>query len=142
MILTHSITNAHATCTHTHMHSLTCTHMHSITNAHATCTHTCTHSHTHTCVYIYTHMHSLTCTHSITKMCTQHTHARTILIQLSGYPLHFSYASILHIVSAVEQTGLHLTENRRAEFSLSVYVHPYPNDVVSVWVFIVTMVPK
>ena len=62
--------------------------------------------------------------------------------QLSGFPLHFSYANILHIVGAVERTRLHLTENRRAEFGLSVYVHPYPNDVVSVWVFLVTMIPK
>jgi coiled-coil and C2 domain-containing protein 2A len=66
----------------------------------------------------------------------------TTSYSLSGFPLHFSYANILHIVGAVERTGLHLTENKRAEFGLSVYVHPYPNDVVSVWVFLVTMIPK
>ena len=71
-----------------------------------------------------------------------HTQTHTHVPQLSGYPLHFPYANILHIVTSIERTGLHLTEDRRVEFGLAVFVYPYPNDVVSVWVFLVTMIPK
>ena len=49
--------------------------------------------------------------------------------------LHLCYSDIQHIVSTVESTGLHLCENEHVEYALAVYVHPYPNVVLSVWLY-------
>ena len=63
-------------------------------------------------------------------------------LQLSGFPLHFRYSDIRHIVSTVESTGIHLCENERVEYALAIYIHPYPNDVLSVWLYIASLIPK
>ena len=61
--------------------------------------------------------------------------------QLSGFPLHFCYSDIQH-VSTVESTGIHLCGNERIEYALAIYIHPYPNDVLSVWLYIASLIPK
>ena len=63
-------------------------------------------------------------------------------LQLSGFPLHFRYSDIRHIVSTVESTSIHLCENERIEYALAVYIHPYPNDILSVWLYIASLIPK
>lgn len=65
-----------------------------------------------------------------------------MVIQLSGFPIHIRYSDIQHIVSTVERTGIHLCEDQRVEYALAVYVHPYPNDVLSVWLYTASLVPK
>ena len=62
--------------------------------------------------------------------------------QLSGFPLHLRYSDIQHIVSTVESTGIHLCENEHVEYALAVYVHPYPDDVLSVWLYTASLIPK
>ena len=62
--------------------------------------------------------------------------------QLSGFPLHFRYSDIRHIVSTVESTGIHLCENEHVEYALAIYIHLYPNDVLSVWLYIASLIPK
>ena len=61
--------------------------------------------------------------------------------QLSGFPLHFCYSDIQH-VSTVESTGIHLCENEHVEYALAIYIHPYPNDVLSVWLYIAFLILK
>ena len=60
--------------------------------------------------------------------------------QISGYPLHFGDYDVNKITYAVEKTGIHLCEDENVEYSLAVYVHAYPNDVVSIWIFIAALI--
>ena len=46
------------------------------------------------------------------------------------------------LLRTVERTGIHLCEDKKVEYSMAVYVHSYPNDVLSVWIFVVSMIPK
>lgn len=62
--------------------------------------------------------------------------------KVSGCPLNMSYINLSHVVERVKATGVHLNTDPRAEFGLSVYVHPYPHFVISVWVFLIALLPK
>ncbi|KAK1896565.1 Coiled-coil and C2 domain containing protein 2A [Dissostichus eleginoides] len=44
------------------------------------------------------------------------------------------------IVEAVFSTGVHNVHAPNVEFALAVYVHPYPNNVLSVWVYLASLV--
>ncbi|KAK3518815.1 hypothetical protein QTP70_014874 [Hemibagrus guttatus] len=60
--------------------------------------------------------------------------------RISGFPLHLPFSEIRPIVEAVHSTGVHSVEAPNVEFALAVYVHPYPNNVLSVWVYIASLV--
>ncbi|TSL61152.1 Coiled-coil and C2 domain-containing protein 2A [Bagarius yarrelli] len=60
--------------------------------------------------------------------------------RISGFPLHFPFTEIRPIVEAVHSTGVHGVEAANVEFALAVYVHPYPSNVLSVWVYIASLV--
>lgn len=62
--------------------------------------------------------------------------------KVSGCPQHMSYINLSHIVERVKAIGIHLNTDPRVEFGLAVYVHPYPNFVISVWVFLIALLPK
>lgn len=62
--------------------------------------------------------------------------------QMSGYPVHMSYCSMSAVVERVRATGIHLNADGQVEFSLTVHVQPYPCNVLSVWVFLLALVPK
>lgn len=62
--------------------------------------------------------------------------------KISGCPLNMSYTNLSHIVERIKSLGIHLNTDPRVEFGLSVYVHPYPNFVISVWVFLIALLPK
>ncbi|XP_051515693.1 coiled-coil and C2 domain-containing protein 2A-like isoform X2 [Myxocyprinus asiaticus] len=59
---------------------------------------------------------------------------------ISGFPLHLSFSEIRPIIEAVHSTGVHKVESPNVEFALAVYVHPYPSNVLSVWVYIASLV--
>ncbi len=61
---------------------------------------------------------------------------------MTGFPIQVRYSNIEQLLLSVERTGIHLRENKKVEYSLAVYVHSYPNDVLSVWLYIVSMIPK
>ncbi|KAL6107585.1 cc2d2a [Pungitius sinensis] len=61
-------------------------------------------------------------------------------ITISGFPLHLPFSEIRPIVEAVHSTGVHNVHASNAEFALAVYVHPYPNNVLSVWVYLASLV--
>ena len=61
---------------------------------------------------------------------------------LSGFPMNFRYSDADHLLEAIERTGIHLSENKNAEFGLGVHIHAYPNDILSLWVYMVCMIPK
>ncbi|KAI4894240.1 hypothetical protein NFI96_025429 [Prochilodus magdalenae] len=60
--------------------------------------------------------------------------------RISGFPLHLPFSEIRPIIEAVYSTGVHNVEAPNAEFALAVYVHPYPSNVLSVWVYIASLV--
>src|SRR4051812_48554598 len=62
-----------------------------------------------------------------------------------GFPLHFSDsgdARLLEssednpILKAVRNTKIHESEDSNAVFALAVYIHPYPNRMGSVWLYV------
>ena len=64
------------------------------------------------------------------------------LSQVHGSPLHITHSDASYILKSIEQTRIHDNENDKVEFALGVYIHPYPNDVLSVWIYLGTMTPK
>ncbi|XP_058266424.1 coiled-coil and C2 domain-containing protein 2A isoform X2 [Hemibagrus wyckioides] len=60
--------------------------------------------------------------------------------RISGFPLHLPFSEIRPIVEAVHSTGVHSVEAPNVEFALAVYVHPYPSNVLSAWVYIASLV--
>uniref|UniRef100_A0A3Q1BCN1 C2 domain-containing protein n=1 Tax=Amphiprion ocellaris TaxID=80972 RepID=A0A3Q1BCN1_AMPOC len=62
------------------------------------------------------------------------------LKRISGFPLHLPFCEIRPIIEAVYSTGVHSVQVSNVEFALAVYVHPYPNNVLSVWVYLASLV--
>ncbi|XP_077440044.1 coiled-coil and C2 domain-containing protein 2A isoform X2 [Vanacampus margaritifer] len=60
--------------------------------------------------------------------------------RISGFPLHMAFSEMGPVVEAVYSTGVHTIQTANVEFSLAVYVHPYPNNVLSVWVYLASLV--
>uniref|UniRef100_A0A2K6A2U9 Coiled-coil and C2 domain containing 2B n=1 Tax=Mandrillus leucophaeus TaxID=9568 RepID=A0A2K6A2U9_MANLE len=62
-------------------------------------------------------------------------------IQVTGFPIQMPYTDVRSIIDAVYQTGIHSAEFPQTEFALAVYIHPYPNNILSVWVYLASLVP-
>ncbi|XP_067894068.1 coiled-coil and C2 domain-containing protein 2A isoform X2 [Heterodontus francisci] len=60
--------------------------------------------------------------------------------RFSGFPINMSFSELRPIIEAVHSTGVHNTEVPHVEFALAVYVHPYPNNVLSVWIYVASLV--
>lgn len=60
--------------------------------------------------------------------------------QISGFPLHMAFSELRPLVEMVYSTGVHNVEAPSIEFALAVYVHPYPSSVLSVWVYLASLV--
>ncbi|XP_050537512.1 coiled-coil and C2 domain-containing protein 2A isoform X2 [Daktulosphaira vitifoliae] len=62
--------------------------------------------------------------------------------RICGFPINKLYSSTEQLIDAVKATGLHLNENEQVEFALAVYIHPYPNQVLSVWIYLASLQPR
>ncbi|KAK2835891.1 hypothetical protein Q5P01_016375 [Channa striata] len=60
--------------------------------------------------------------------------------RISGFPIHLPFSEVRPIVEAVYSTGVHNVQASNVEFALAVYVHPYPNNVLSVWVYLASLI--
>uniref|UniRef100_A0A8C8X855 Coiled-coil and C2 domain containing 2B n=1 Tax=Panthera leo TaxID=9689 RepID=A0A8C8X855_PANLE len=60
-------------------------------------------------------------------------------IQVTGFPIQMPYTDVQSIIDAVYQTGIHSSEFPQIEFALAVYIHPYPNNILSVWVYLASL---
>ncbi|KAB1271087.1 Protein CC2D2B [Camelus dromedarius] len=60
-------------------------------------------------------------------------------IQVVGFPLQMPYTDVQSVIDAVYQTGIHSSEFPQTEFALAVYIHPYPNNILSVWVYLASL---
>ena len=62
--------------------------------------------------------------------------------KVCGFPLHFAFADIEQLAEAVIATGVHLNREPGVEFALAVHVEPYPCSVMSVWVYVASLVRR
>lgn len=65
-----------------------------------------------------------------------------IYLQVSGFPINTPFTEVEPIVETVYATGVHGHESNEIEFALAVYVHAYPNSVLSVWVYVASLMKK
>lgn len=62
--------------------------------------------------------------------------------KIIGYPLNMPYISIANVVERVKATEIYLNTNPKVEFSLAVHIQPYPMNIFSIWVFLLTLLPN
>ncbi|XP_053433431.1 coiled-coil and C2 domain-containing protein 2A isoform X2 [Nycticebus coucang] len=60
--------------------------------------------------------------------------------RFSGFPLHMPYSEVKPLVDAVYSTGVHNIDVPNVEFALAVYIHPYPKNVLSVWIYVASLI--
>ncbi|XP_076141311.1 protein CC2D2B-like [Alosa pseudoharengus] len=54
--------------------------------------------------------------------------------------LHMAFTNMDAVTERVQNAQIHSTEIPGTEFALSVYIHSYPNDILSVWVLLASLV--
>lgn len=62
------------------------------------------------------------------------------LLQFSGFLLHMPYSELKPLIEAVYSTGVHNINVPNVEFALAVYIHPYPKNVLSVWIYVASLI--
>lgn len=50
------------------------------------------------------------------------------------------FSEVKPLIEAVYSTGVHTIDVSSAEFALAVYIHAYPKNVLSVWIYIASLV--
>ncbi|KAJ7986525.1 hypothetical protein DPEC_G00340770 [Dallia pectoralis] len=60
--------------------------------------------------------------------------------RISGFPLNLPFSEIWAIEEAVYSAGVHNVEAPNVEFALAVHIDAYPNNVLSVWVYLASLV--
>ncbi|NXU70143.1 C2D2B protein, partial [Oreotrochilus melanogaster] len=61
-------------------------------------------------------------------------------VQVSGFPIHRPFSEVGPLIEAVHSTGVHTISASNVEFALAVYIHPYPQNVLSVWIYVASLV--
>ncbi|KNC48673.1 coiled-coil and C2 domain-containing protein 2A [Thecamonas trahens ATCC 50062] len=61
---------------------------------------------------------------------------------ITGFPVHMPFTHVDPLVEAVRNTGVHLNKHPRSQCALAVFVHPYPNNVLAVWVYVASLTPR
>ncbi|XP_066996187.2 coiled-coil and C2 domain-containing protein 2A [Anabrus simplex] len=62
--------------------------------------------------------------------------------KMCGFPINLPYTNLEAITESIRATGVHFCENPDVEFALAVYIHPYPNYVLSVWVYVASLIRR
>nr|XP_015202041.1 PREDICTED: protein CC2D2B isoform X2 [Lepisosteus oculatus] len=60
--------------------------------------------------------------------------------KVTGFPLHIPYVDMETVIETVYSTRIHSTEIPETEFALAVYINPYPNNILSLWIFLAALV--
>ncbi|XP_020929901.1 protein CC2D2B isoform X1 [Sus scrofa] len=61
---------------------------------------------------------------------------------VTGFPIQMPYTDVQSVIDTVYQTGIHSSEFPQTEFALAVYIHPYPNNILSVWVYLASLAQR
>lgn len=64
----------------------------------------------------------------------------SFFFQVSGFPIHMPFSEVRPLIEAVHSTGVHTIDVSNVEFALAVYIHPYPQSVLSVWIYVASLV--
>lgn len=59
-----------------------------------------------------------------------------------GFSLHIPFTNVGEILSRIESTEIHRNKNPQVEFGIGVRVFAYPSGLLSVWVFLCSLVPS
>ncbi|KFV04520.1 Coiled-coil and C2 domain-containing protein 2A, partial [Pterocles gutturalis] len=60
--------------------------------------------------------------------------------KVSGFPIHMPFSEVRPLIEAVHSTGVHTIDVSNVEFALAVYIHAYPQNVLSVWIYVASLV--
>ncbi|XP_042664146.1 coiled-coil and C2 domain-containing protein 2A isoform X2 [Tyto alba] len=60
--------------------------------------------------------------------------------RVSGFPIHMPFSEVRPLIEAVHSTGVHTIDVCNVEFALAVYIHAYPQNVLSVWIYVASLV--
>ncbi|XP_061440487.1 coiled-coil and C2 domain-containing protein 2A isoform X2 [Rhineura floridana] len=60
--------------------------------------------------------------------------------RVSGFPIHMAFSEVAPLVEAVYSTGVHSIDVPNIEFALAVYVHAYAKNILSVWIYVASLV--
>jgi coiled-coil and C2 domain-containing protein 2A len=61
---------------------------------------------------------------------------------LHGFPINCPFTDMKSIVEKVRDTNIHCNEAKDVKFACAVKVFPYPNEIFSVWVFLLSECAK
>lgn len=61
---------------------------------------------------------------------------------MCGFPINMPYTSPAELVEAVKSTGVHLNDAPDIEFAVAVYVHAFPSNVLSIWVYVASLLRR
>ncbi|EDV54926.2 uncharacterized protein Dere_GG21793 [Drosophila erecta] len=61
--------------------------------------------------------------------------------RLYGFTLNFAYTNLAAISERIRTTCIHYNHDASVEFCVAVHLHAHANDVLSVWLFLLSMVP-
>ncbi|XP_075153066.1 coiled-coil and C2 domain containing 2A isoform X2 [Haematobia irritans] len=60
--------------------------------------------------------------------------------KIYGFTLNYSYTNLNQISERIKSTGIHLNSSKNVEFSLAVHIHTYPNNILSIWILLISVV--
>uniref|UniRef100_A0A8B9Z4M5 Coiled-coil and C2 domain containing 2A n=1 Tax=Buteo japonicus TaxID=224669 RepID=A0A8B9Z4M5_9AVES len=60
--------------------------------------------------------------------------------RVSGFPIHMPFSEVRPLIEAVHSMGVHTIDVSNVEFALAVYIHAYPQNVLSVWIYVASLV--
>lgn len=61
---------------------------------------------------------------------------------VTGFPIQMPYTDLQSVIDAVYQTGIHSSEFPQTEFALAVYIHSYPNNILSVCIYLASLIRR
>lgn len=62
--------------------------------------------------------------------------------RISGFPLNLPYTNMNAIYEALQATQVHAMPTSQIEYALAVHVHPYPNTIMAVWIYVAVLTRK
>lgn len=62
--------------------------------------------------------------------------------RVTGFPINMPYTSMTAILEAVYATQAHTIPTNDVDYALAVYIYPYPNNILSVWIYLALLIKK
>ncbi len=62
--------------------------------------------------------------------------------KISGFPIDLPYTNMQAIYEAVQATQVHAMPSSEIEYALAVHIHPYPNTIMAVWIYLAVLTRK